>query len=310
VRLRWVLSLVLALCLSTPQILGGQETSPPSSYARRGIIIGGVSGGLLGGLSLGTLGNGLCESECDHAFREGFLIGFLAGGVLGGLTGMVIGAAVPRGTGGPQAVGSEGWALGLGLGPRRAGASTVEGTDLWVGVSALRPTTTRVRWGLELGYLGKGRETQTFSTGGRDGETTFFTNKWRRSIWNLSLVATRSFRRNTPTGGYLLATVGAYPLSESLHSIRTQTTPDPSIPGEVSERSLSVLPGGGIGGGGLWGVGDKVAMGLDSRLHLILGAGDESVLPVFSLGVTVRRMFFSSQGPRAVRRPAVQSTGG
>ena len=280
---------VLAFFLLVPQLLGAQGNPPASTHARRGMIVGGISGGVLGGVGLGTLATGLCEYDCDHVFGEGFLIGLLAGGAFGGLTGLVIGAAIPREDEGAGGESAEPWGMGFGIGPRRAGPSTLEGTDLWVGVLALRPTTSRVRWGLEVAYLGRGRETETFITGGRDGGTTSITNKWRRSIWNLSLVTTGDFSGEARTGGYLLANVGAYPVMESLHSLRTQTTPDPVIPGEVSERSFSVLPGGGIGGGGLWRLSENIALGLESRLHLILGAGDEAVLPVFSAGITLRR---------------------
>ena len=289
VRLRnLVVVVVAALAVAPVGVAGQNQGSGPTTYARRGMVIGAISGGVAGGLSLGVLVSGLCEFDCDNAFLEGFLIGLAGGGVFGGVSGLVIGAAIPREDSEAIADPAEPWALGVGVGPRVAGQSPFEGTDLWVGVTALRPTTSSIRWGVEFAYLGRGSETNVFNTVGRDGSGITFTDEWRRSIWNLSLVAARRLGQDRGSGLYVLANVGAYPLSESLTSERIQTPPDPLIPTRVAERKFSVVPGVGIGGGGLVDVGARGEVGFESRLHVIVGAGDESVLTLFSVGAVLR----------------------
>ncbi len=275
---------LLLLCLY-PHDLSGQEEPDPSTYARRGLVIGGVTGGLAGGLAIGMLADGLCEYDCSNAFREGFVIGLLGGAVVGGLTGMVVGAGFTQG----KAVGGEvdqgSWMVGLSGGPRWGGPSKVGGTKGWIGITALRPTTSKVRWGMELAYLGDGTEENALFLPNRAGDTTRVTHRWDREIWNLSLLATRSFFNGGRTSFYLLANAGIYPFLESVESDSEPAPADPSAPYQISESSFSALPGVGIGAGAAWPLGSTVAVALDSRLHLILPVGDGT--PLFSVGVSL-----------------------
>lgn len=262
--------------------------------AYRGLAIGAATGGVLGGLAIGFLANGLCEYDCDRAFQEGLVIGLMGGGVFGGLTGLVVGAGIQAGPdqdrAGPEETLPEEdrhWYLGITLGPRWAGPSTMKGLGPSVGLRAFRPTTSRVQWGFEGAYLGGGSKSLQLLGSGRDDGTPFsISTKWRESLWALSVMATRIL--GSDNRGYLLASAGAYPTFESVTSVRSPEVADVDVPFRVSDRSYGAFPGLSLGGGGLFPLGEKVQLGGEGRLHLIAGAGDESILPIFSLSASLQ----------------------
>jgi hypothetical protein len=152
---------------------------------------------------------------------------------------------------------------------------------------SLRPTTSKIRWGVQLDYLGKGTKVEEYEISGREGERTVLRNKQKRSLWNISLVAERAF--HGIDGPFLSAAVGLYPQVETVRATRTTTIPDTGVPEDVSERNFSLFPGFGFGAGGTRTLGERSSVGFDSRLHFILGAGTGSVLPIFTAGLTLRR---------------------
>lgn len=295
-RMAVVAAVVLLLTARGQPLLAQADDAPRETYARRGMIIGAATGGVLSGLGLGYLASGLCESAqgCDGAFREGFTIGFVAGGVAGGLAGLVIGAAIPRG---PEAGATPGdpvppgpWQVRLSGGPRWSGPGEVEGAGAWAGLAVMRPTTPLVRWGMEAFYLAGDRRTSTFTIRDRDGSETLMRDDRNRDLWTVSLVATRSFRPRAEEGFYLLASAGVYPLQEELAIGPRDPAPGPG-PLSLSESSMEAYPGVGLGGGGVWAVAGRWGLGLEGRVHVVIGAGDGLGLPVATLGGSVLLSF-------------------
>ncbi|HSG49195.1 MAG TPA: hypothetical protein VLA43_15350, partial [Longimicrobiales bacterium] len=179
------------------------------------------------------------------------------------------------------------WTIRLAGGPRFGSGDEFGGTDWWMSLSTLRATSTRVRWGVELGYLGHRSETLTFTLASREGEAVFITNVFERRMWNVSLVAARVVGSGDRPGGYILASAGAYPYWEAMNTTRVGDAPDVVFPREVSEIGTTPYPGVGLGMGGVWRLGSSVGMGFDTRLHLVVGAGDGLGIPLATVGGTV-----------------------
>jgi hypothetical protein len=250
------------------------------------MAIGAAAGGVLGGLALGWLASGLCEYDCDNAFAEGLAIGLLGGGVFGGLTGLVVGAAIPAEPGAAETTEDRPWVLGVTVGPRWAGPSTMKGLGPSVGIRAFRPTTSRTRWGFEGAYLGGGSKSWELLGSGRDGTPLTISTTRRESFWSLSVMAARIL--GSDDRGYLLASAGVYPTVENVTSVRSSEEVDVDVPFRVSERNFGAFPGVSVGGGGLFLVGERFELGGEGRFHLIPGGGDESILPVLSLAVSLQ----------------------
>jgi len=263
--------------------LKAQEEEPSASHARRGLLIGSVSGGLLGGAALGTLAAAFCESTCENSFRDGFLLGFLGGGAVGGITGLVIGAGFPRASGKQEAEPPEGWSLHLAAGPRWTGRDLGRGLDLQLGAAILRPTTRSIWWGLEAAYLGQGSWTNRYTIQPPSGQPIVITQKRRRTLLGISVMATRALQPVSSSSPYLLASVGAYPLMENVRETRSPEASDDLVRPALNGDSSELFPGIGLGGGALWQAGDRWKLGVDSRLHLIFGAANDAIQPLFSL---------------------------
>lgn len=277
-------ALVVLLALGAP--LAGQEPDG-GTHALKGALVGSVAGGALGGLGLGVLAEGLCESSCDNAFLDGFILGAAGGAAVGGITGLIIGAAIPR-DGAPSAeeegVPAGPWTVRIAGGVHRTGPGDVDGSGVWIGVGAARPTSPRVRWGVEWAALGHFPDHRMIQIQGPGGETVL-ERRMSYRLWQFSLVAARRMGGDPWTGPYLLASAGVYPLTES--SEVTQTGPLPDDWGflpTTGERRTEPYPGVGIGTGGSWRLSDRVGVGVEGRLHLVIGAGDGPGLPVANFG--------------------------
>lgn len=298
------LAAVAALSLAATPSAAQDAELAPTTHARRGAVIGAVTGGVLGGLSIGFLSSALCEYECNGAFLVGFVYGGVAGGAVGALTGLVIGAAIPRGA--PEDESEEApsphpaaagevepaysgtpWTLRLAAGPRFGTNHQFGGTDWWTSLTALRATSTRVRWGMEVGYLGHRSETEIFTLVPREGEVVTVTNVWERRMWTASLVAARSVGSGARPAGYILATAGVYPYREVLTTTREGDAPDVVLFTRTPRRDTTPYPGVGVGTGGTWRLGPSVGVGLDARLHMVLGAGNDLGIPLATVGGTV-----------------------
>jgi len=262
-----------------------QEGEPSgSSHARRGMIIGAATGGALGGTAAGLLASAFCESNCDHAFRDGFALGFLAGAGLGGVAGMVIGSGLPAGSESGESETPDGWRLALASGPRWSGMDLGRDMSLWLAVAALRPTTRSIWWGLEAAYLGTGRRTREFTLQPPSGVPVTVTEKWRRTLLGFSMVAARSLGPGSPSSAYLLASAGAYPMVVNIRERRTPENTDGLVRPRPDMDFTEWYPGLGFGGGGHWHWTGGWRLGMDSRLHLVLGAGQDIVEPVLTVG--------------------------
>lgn len=297
------------LLLLLPSPLGAQdEPLPSSTYARRGLVIGGVAGGAAGGLFVGLLAQGLCEYECDGAFWGGLALGGAGGAVLGGLTGLVIGAAIPRDSsngkpgagpvsepdsnrareGGSREAPGQGtrvpWTVRLSVGPGGPVHSERGGVDTWVSAAVLRSTSSRVRWGVELGYLGSRSQVDIFEIPITPADTAVITTTWDRTLWSASFMALRALGPDAHPPGYVFATAGVFPYRERVDGTRTGDPPDTPVRPPEAQESTRFLPGVGLGGGGRWPLGEWAWLGVDARMNLVLGAEDELGIGLASLG--------------------------
>jgi hypothetical protein len=300
--------LVVTLILALASPAAGQNDSLPSgTHARQGLLIGGVAGGAAGAVLLGLLAQGLCEYECDGAFVGGMIYGGAGGAVLGGLTGLVIGAAIPRGpsrsgpstkpeTKSPPRPPAEApagaaadedrlrpWTVRLAVGPGWPVHTESGGVDAWVSGAVLRPTSSRVQWGLEAGYLGSRREVDVFTIPITPADTTVITTRWHRTLWSASFMALRTLGQEEHPAGYLLATAGIFPYRESTKGTRTGDPPDTTVLPPISEVTTRFLPGVGLGAGGRWWLGGAASVGVDARLNLVFGEGDDLGIGLASL---------------------------
>lgn len=307
VNRRFMGLLVLLILLPHP-LLAQNDSLPSATYARRGLVIGGIAGGAVGGLFVGLLAQGLCEYECDGAFLGGMAIGGAGGAALGGLTGLVIGAAIPReaptreagaepGSGptptrppeggspsGPDEGSRLPWTVRLAVGPGWPVHSERGGVDPWISAALLRSTSSRIRWGVEVGYLGSRRQVDVFSIPITTADTAVITNTWDRTLWSGAFMALRTLGSDVHPLGYVFATAGVFPFQESVRGTRTGDPPGtPVLPPQPSESTV-FLPGVGVGGGGRWPLGDWAWLGVDGRMNLVLGEEDELGIGLASLG--------------------------
>lgn len=287
-----------------------EEPLPSGTYAKRGLVIGSAAGGAAGALFVGFLSYALCDYECDGALVGGAVVGGVGGAVLGGLTGLLVGAAIPRrtpedaeptveGTGNPpperpgapakfsSSYARRTWAVRTGVGLTGPVLSESGEVRTWMSMAILRPVSSRVDWGIEAGYLGTRHEVNRFTIPITQTDTALITTRWKRRFWSASLMALRGVGSGARPGGYLLATAGVYPFQASVKSTRTGDPPEHPVPPPRPNRSTDYRPGAGVGGGGRWHLGEGISLGVDSRLHIILGAPDELGVAVASLGGTL-----------------------
>lgn len=306
--------MILAPGIGTSPLAAQEAAAPAGTHARQGLAIGAIAGGALGFAAFTVLGLGLCESSsCSADAVQLGLLGGVMGAAGGGLTGLVIGAAIPRrgetasdgvtevlpeAPGGSRPAEAEG-PVGEGSGnmedePQRQGRwipvisvgrsfgseGEFEGGALWASAALLRPTTTRDWWGVEVGHLGR-RAGVEVSTGTGADVTTI--TRWAHTLWSGSLVAARSVGDGPSPWGYLLASVGVYRYRRTFDYTRT-----PAVPGDNGRTTEnSPYPGFSVGGGGAWRVASAMHMGVESRIHLPVGAGD-GLSPLVTLGGTLR----------------------
>lgn len=285
---RWFAVVAVAL-VAGAQGTAAQDSAESGTRALRWAKLGAVGGGVFGGLGLGLLAEGLCEASCDNAFLGGFLYGAAGGGILGGTVGLILGAALPaRDASAPppsdeapvSSPSARGWALDLNVAPRWASGEMELGDGgLSVSVRAIRPTTSGVAWGLEVGHHGSGRSAYTEFFPNPDGSTQRIERRAARRLWSATMIATRTV--GVGGRGYLLASAGVYPRREARTTVSTGDGPVPSW----SETSLDPYPGIGIGGGGRWRVRPSVSVGVEGRGHAILGPG---LWTIGSLGVSIQ----------------------
>jgi len=105
-------------------------------------------------------------------------------------------------------------------------------------------------------------------------------------MWRVGLVATRWMGPGAPAGPYLLAGVGVYPLSTTRTFQRTGPGVEPGTPTEGRERSRVPVPGVTLGAGLAGRAVGPVSVGAEARLGLLVGAGNDGILPLASVGFT------------------------
>ena len=308
-RARAACSLFILMLALAPPAEAQEDSLPPTTYARRGMFIGGALGGAAGAAVIGLLAQAFCESECDGAFLGGAVVGGLGGAAVGGLTGLVVGAAIPRSIpGGGEAPPEEpsispvpeprvveraprgperSWAVRMGVGPTWPVHAESGTTRTWASIAVLRPTSARVDWGAEAGYLGTRTEVNRYIIPITQADTAVITTTSTRTLWSASLMALRRLGVGPNPSGYVLATAGVYPYEESVTGTRTGDPPHAPGRPPFPDHSTQPLPGVGVGAGGLFRLGKWVSLGADARLHVILGARDELGTAVASVGGTI-----------------------
>ncbi len=264
-----------------------QPDSAAATLATRGMGSGAIAGGVLGAVTLGFLSQALCDaSSCSPSLAAATMMGLVGGATFGGVAGLVLGSAIRRGPG-PAADGLPSADLSLSGGGRWAGASEIRGLDAYLGLRATRSTTTRVRFGLEVAYLGGGTESNTFTGPNRDGVPIRFDEHAERAVWTVGLVAVRRLGEPPAAGPYVLASTGVYPLEETLTFMRSGGV-EPGTPTEGRSHSWQPAPGVAVGAGTSQAVGSKLWMGGEARVHVLVGVGDDGVLPLVSLAIQAR----------------------
>lgn len=258
-----------------------------STLALRGMGSGAIAGGILGAATIGLLSQVLCEaSSCSPSLSEGIMMGLVGGATFGGVSGLVFGSALRAGPR-PDEDGLPSPELALYGGGRWAGPSEVSGVGPFLGVRGLRSTTTRVGFGFEVAFLGGSTESNTFTTANRDGVPIRFDEHSDRTVWTASFVAVRRLGEPPVAGPYLVASTGVYPLAERL-TFRRSGGVEPDTPTEGRDHSWQPVPGIALGGGTSSKVADKLRLGGEARVHVLVGAGDDGVLALFSLAFQAR----------------------
>jgi hypothetical protein len=264
-----------------------EPDSAVSTLALRGMRSGAMAGGILGAVTIGFLSQALCEaSTCSPSLFEGVIMGLFGGGAFGGGVGLVLGSAFRAGTL-PEGHGLPSPALVLIGGGRWAGASEVRGFGPFLGVRGLRSTTSRVRFGIEVGYLGGSTESNTFTTSSRDGVPIRFDEHADRAIWTAGFVAVRRLGDPPVAGPYLLASTGAYAMEEAI-TFRRSGGVEPGTPTEGRSHSWQPVPGVAVGAGTSRPTIGRIRIGGEARVHMLVGAGDGGVLPLLSLAFQAR----------------------
>jgi hypothetical protein len=238
--------------------------------ALTGLKAGGLAGGVLGGVVLGTLAAGLCDAaDCSGSFPAGALLGGLVGGAYGGVVGLVVGSAIPASSGRGRPSPSRAWTLGGGV--RWSDAREHRGTVVWSGVSTRRPTTSRVWFGLEVAYLGRGVDSSTIILPDRSRGELRLDERRKHSSWTGGVLAVRKLGEGPSPGPYVLASAGVYPLFETRTFERSGPGVDPGEPTSGRESSWTPYPGIGLGAGLAGARIGPVQFGGEVRLLLPLG---------------------------------------
>lgn len=256
------------------------ETRGPQ-YALRGALAGGVLLGLAGA----ALGSGLCDAaDCSGAGSDGLFVGIFVGMVYGGVTGLVAGTALraPDVPAPPEP--AEGlWAGRLALGAGKPLAGEAPAWYMHASAQATRPTVAGIHFGVGVHYLGKTHIDRQTSI-----ETTYgtFTDNEHTTHHLFGWLATGRYDAEAGPRSTLFLTVstGVYPYVEHQTVDRSGDIPQGDLAGRVVDRRTWVpLPGLALGAGIARG-----KMEASSRLHAILGAADQGILPVFQLSAGLR----------------------
>ena len=176
------------------------------------------------------------------------------------------------------------WTVRLALGPGWPVHSERGGVNAWISGAVLRSTSSRVRWGVEIGYLGRRSQVDAFNIPITLADTAVITTNWERTLWSGSFMALRTLGSDVRPRGYVFATAGVFPFRESVSGTRTGDPPGTPVRPPQPQESTVYLPGVGVGGGGRWPLGEWAWLGADARMNLVLGEEDELGIGLASLG--------------------------